>query len=126
MRNREIDYAALRTLYQQWLELVPCMLGDYYPLTPYRIEDDQWMAWQFDLPEEGRGMVQVFRRAGSPYESARFALRGLDEAATYAVKDADTGQTTEYTGKDLMDKGLLASCPAQPQALLLSYQRAAK
>ncbi len=126
MRNREIDYAALRTLYQQWLELVPCMLGDYYPLTPYRIEADQWMAWQFDLPEEGRGMVQVFRRSGSPYESARFTLRGLDEAATYAVKDADTGQTTEYTGKDLMEKGVLASCPTQPQALLLSYQRAAK
>ncbi|MBX7257037.1 MAG: alpha-galactosidase [Candidatus Hydrogenedentes bacterium] len=126
MRNREIDYATLRTLYKQWLNVAPCLLGDYYPLTSYSTEDDQWMAWQFDLPEEGRGMVQVFRRAGSAYESARFPLRGLDEAATYSIVDADTGQSVEYTGKELMEKGVLAACASKPQALLLTYQRNAK
>lgn len=126
MRNRDIDYATLRTLYKQWLEAAPCLMGDFYPLTPYRIEDDQWMAWQFDLPEEGRGIIQVFRRANSAYESARFRLRGLDETATYLIVDADSGQSAEYTGKDLMDKGILAACPSKPQALLLTYRRAAR
>ncbi len=35
MRNRELDYEALRRLYGQWLEIGPYFLGDYYPLTPY-------------------------------------------------------------------------------------------
>jgi len=32
------------------------------------------MAWQFDRPEAGEGMVQVFRRADSPFDSAHLKL----------------------------------------------------
>ena len=52
--------------------------GDYYPLTSYSLDNSVWMAWQFDRPDLGEGMVQVFRRAEGFYESAHFPLRGLD------------------------------------------------
>ena len=38
------------------------MLGDYYPLTSYSLQPDHWIAWQFNRPETGDGVVQAFRR----------------------------------------------------------------
>ena len=52
--------------------------GDFWPLTPYSLENNVWMAWQFDRPEAGEGVVQAFRRAENGDESATFRLRGLD------------------------------------------------
>ena len=52
--------------------------GDFYPLTPYRTENDVWMAWQFDRPESGEGMVQVFRRPQSPVTAMDLKVHGLD------------------------------------------------
>jgi len=82
VRLRDLDYAAIRRLLSQWRQVAPDYYGDFYPLTPWTRDDTAWMAWQFDRPEAGRGMVQVFRRHNSFYESARFSLRGLDAGAT--------------------------------------------
>ena len=51
LRVREIDYATLRS------EMAANYPGDCYPLTSYSLEDSVWMAWQFNRPELGRGMV---------------------------------------------------------------------
>lgn len=50
------------------------------------------MAWQFDRPELGEGMVQAFRRTESPYESARFLLRSLEPDGQYTLTDPDLRQ----------------------------------
>jgi len=81
------------------------------------------MAWQFDRPDLGEGMVQAFRRAESCYETARFKLRGLDPAARYTVRHLDSEETTETTGQELMEKGLQVTLPNQPQASVITYQR---
>ena len=65
-----------------------------------------WMAWQFDVPEKGGGVVQAFHRAESVYETARFRLRGLDPAAEYALTNLDTGESQTVAGRELLDKGL--------------------
>ena len=62
MRDTQRDFGPVRRLLAQWREIAPCYFGDYFPLTPYNPGRDVWMAWQFDLPEKGQGMVQVFRR----------------------------------------------------------------
>ena len=99
------------------------LLGDYYPLTSYSLQLDQWIAWQFDQPEKGEGVVQAFRRPESPYESARFKLRGLEAATTYEVENFDGG-TENYTGKELMERGLPLKTKAAPVALIFTYKRA--
>ena len=91
MRLKDLDYAALRRLIGQWRQIAPNYYGDFYPLTPWTRDNTVWMAWQFDRPETGEGMVQAFRRHESDYESARLRLRGLDADATYVVTDLDTG-----------------------------------
>ncbi|MBM3495772.1 MAG: alpha-galactosidase, partial [Armatimonadetes bacterium] len=123
VRRTDLDYAALRKLIAEWRECAPLMLADFYALTPYRQEQDQWMAWQYDRPEDGRGMVQAFRRADSVYEAARLRLQGLDPAGRYRVKATDAGRARVMTGAALMDDGLVVQISERPGAVVLLYER---
>ena len=124
MRNEKQDFAALRKLVEQWRRVGGYYFGDYYPLIPYNAGNDVWMAWQFDRPDLGGGMVQAFRRSESIYEAARLRLRGLDPKASYAVSDLDKPkEKREFTGGELMQRGLPVAIPEQPGAKLLVYRR---
>ena len=119
-----LDWTRYHRLVAEWRESADLMLGDYYPLTPYSLDESVWMAWQFDRPEQGDGMVQAFRHSQSIYESARMKLRGLDTNATYAVTDIDTGVTQRIEGRELMDKGLLIVASSAPRAVVIMYRKA--
>lgn len=124
MRRDDLPFDELRREMELWRRIAPCFLGDYYPLTAYTLAPDAWIGWQFDLPEQGRGVIQMFRRAESPYELARFRLRGLDREANYRVEDADDpAATRELTGAALMDDGLPMHLRERPQAAVWSYTR---
>ena len=46
--------------YAECKQIAPIMtFGDYYPLTGYDLGHKVWMAWQFDRPENGDGVVQA-------------------------------------------------------------------
>jgi alpha-galactosidase len=107
----------------EWKQVIPAFLGDYYPLTPYSLTGDVWMAWQFDRPEQGEGVVEAFRRADSVYETARFRLSGLDPDARYTLTDLDTQKTAETTGGELMSKGLAVTIGDQPGSAIVTYKR---
>ena len=93
--NKDLDYELLRKLTDEWRAVAPYYLGDYYPLTPYSLDKNVWMAWQFDRPEAGEGMVQAFRRDECGDAAKTFRLQGLDPAATYEVTDLDVGNSHE-------------------------------
>jgi alpha-galactosidase len=123
-RNQNIDHALLRNTVADFRKVERCLLGDFYPLTPYSAAEDVWMAWQFNSPESGEGVVQAFRRHNSVYESARLKLRGLDLNARYAVLNLDMpAARQEFTGSELAEKGLLVEIPAQPTAAVITYRR---
>jgi alpha-galactosidase len=122
VRQRDLDYRLQRRLLAEWrAQVADNYFGDYYPLTSYSYEDDVWMAWQFDRPEAGKGVVQAFRRAQSPFESARFRLHGLDPAGRYVVTDLDTGQPQHFAGRELMDAGLQVTLRQRPAAAVITY-----
>ena len=124
VRDRKLDYDFLRKTVSDWRHYSPNYLGDFYPLTPYTTSNDAWLAWQFDGPEAGQGMVQVFRRANSIYESARVKLRGLDAKARYVVTDLDKPDgTREFTGAELAERGVLVTAPVQPSAMVITYRK---
>jgi alpha-galactosidase len=123
VRVRELDYAALRRLLAEWRSVAPCYYGDYYPLTSYSLENTSWVAWQFDCPEKGQGMVQAFRRGESPYESIRSKLQGLDENAVYTVTILGTAATMELSGRELSDKGLSIAIQEQPGVAVVVYKK---
>ena len=123
IRVKEIDYNALRKLVGQWRKITPYYYGDYYPLMPYSQDGTVWMAWQFDRPDLGEGVVQVFRRAESFYEAARLKLRGLDPDARYAVGNLDESGAVEMTGRQLMETGLPVAIKDRPGVVVLVYKR---
>ncbi len=124
VRKPEVDLSLVRHLSEQWRSVADCLLGDYYPLTSYQLNEELWLAWQFDLPESDRGMVQGFRRANSIYESVRLKLRGLDVAARYSVMDIDDPKTQQIiSGRELMEKGLLVTASEQPAAPIYTYRK---
>jgi hypothetical protein len=69
-------------------------------------------------------MVQVFRHADSPFESARLPLRGLDPRARYIVTNPDSGVKSAFMGGELMSKGVPVSIATKPGAALLIYRKA--
>jgi alpha-galactosidase len=114
----------IRRVLGQWRHYAECYLGDYYPLTPYNLDPTLWIAWQFDLPEKGEGIVQVFRRHQSVYETARFKLNGLDEDARYLIADLDDDTSVlELTGRELMSHGVPVSVLEQPGDRVLTYRK---
>jgi alpha-galactosidase len=122
-RRPDQDYDLLRKLVRQWRQVAPCYLGDYYPLTPYSTANDVWMAWQFDRPDLGEGFVQAFRRADGGQPSVRLKLRGLDPAARYTLTDFDAGPGGQFSGRELLDEGLLVEAVERPQAVVITYRR---
>jgi alpha-galactosidase len=123
VRQPGVDWDLYRRMVADYRAVADCFAGDYYPLTSYSLDEGSWMGWQFDLPAEGRGMVQAFRHARSPYLTCQFALRGLDPGATYEIRDLDGGPVQQLTGAQLMDPGLPVSIEQRAAAVIYTYQR---
>jgi len=124
VRRKGLDYPLLRRLVGEWRRVVPYCFGDFYPLTPYRLEADVWLAWQFHLSEREEGVVQVFRQPESARASHRFALRALRPEVRYVLTDLDTSTETQVAGRDLIEPGLEVTIPTRPGAALFLYRRA--
>ena len=123
MRVAGANFDNHRRLLNQWRQYSPYFLDDYYPLTPYSTGTDVWMAWQFNRPKTGEGVVQAFRRPDSIYESARLKLKGLDANAKYSVKNLDEDNALEMTGAELMEKGMPISMLQAPAAAVVMYKK---
>jgi alpha-galactosidase len=122
-KRRDIDGPVLLRYLKQWRDVSEFYYGDFFPLTPYTTDASAWVAWQFGRPDGTAGMVQAFRRPDSPFEAARFRLRGLEPEATYSVTDLDEGAARNVTGRELMDKGLPVTVRNRPGAALVTYRK---
>jgi alpha-galactosidase len=122
-RRKDLDWDGLRDLVAQWRAVVPNFFGDFYPLLPYSLSNHTWMAWQFDRPEAGEGIVQVFRREQSSFRSADLRLRGLDPQADYTVTDLTSRKSDRVTGSKLLENGLTIEITDRPGSVLLQYKR---
>jgi alpha-galactosidase len=107
VRDRKVDLALLRRTVAEFRQAEKYLLGDFYPLATWSLAKDVWLAWQYDLPEAGEGLIQAFRREDSPYEMARFKLRGLEAETRYTVTDLDKlDAPLQLRGRELMERGL--------------------
>jgi alpha-galactosidase len=122
VREKGLDYDKIRQLTAQWREVMPYYYGDYYPLMTTTRDNGVWIAWQFDRPEQSDGIVQVFRRADSAYESVRLKLRGLDPKAKYQITRLDRSEKLEMNGEELMQKGLPVAIDERPGVAIIKYQ----
>jgi alpha-galactosidase len=122
-RKEDLDYPLLRRMLAEFEKVKPHLLGDYYPLTPYSLQKNVWIAWQYDRPELGEGMVQAFRRGQCQESVKTFRLCGLDSAAAYTVVNLDAQSPVKVSGKDLVEKGLTVEIKDRPGAAVITYKR---
>lgn len=116
------DWGLLKSMMAEWRQINGCFYGDFYPLTPYSLDDDVWMAWQYDVPESGKGVVQVFRRGGCIYEKARLPLHGLDPNAVYRVQRFESNESPRVSGRELTERGLPVELTGRPDSAIYTYQ----
>ena len=111
-------------LVEDWRRIADNYYGDYYPLTPYSLAEDAWMAWQFNRPEVGAGMVQAFARPETFITEARFRLRDLEPEGRYRITDIDAMEAASIaTGREMMESGLPIRIARPPAAKILIYER---
>lgn len=118
-----IDF--LQKYMSEYLRVRPYFSCDFYPLTEFSDKSDAWCANQFDRPESGDGIIQAFRRENSPYDRARFILRGLDSDAIYDFEDIDGG-TFSQSGSSLCTEGAEIIIPEKRKAKIWFYRKADK
>ena len=115
--------AWLKTRLDEYLKVRPFMSEDFYPLTEVSDRTDVWCAAQFDRPEQGDGIVQIFRRENSPYETASFRLSGIDPSADYIFTDADDQTQTTVRGAELTEKGFCVALKEKRSAKIYFYKK---
>jgi alpha-galactosidase len=96
--------------------------GDFYPLTPWTLAPDHWMAWQLHRPDLDQGLILAFRHQESPYSALQVHLRGLTAAHTYQVCFID--EEHRLVAKTMSGRQLAAlelNIPARHQSLLVRY-----
>jgi alpha-galactosidase len=124
MPDGQFDDQTARRLLNEYVSVRKYFLGDYYPLTEYNLDEKRWLAWQFDRPDLGEGMVQAFRRGKSPDDTATFQLQGLEPEALYQLTNPDVVGTAEMSGRELQKNGHSIAVKNRPAAVIIRYKKA--
>jgi alpha-galactosidase len=116
------DWAVLDSMNRDFLHIQDDLLyGDFYPLTEFSLEDDAWMALQFNRPAVGTGTILVFRRPRARPASMRFRPQGLVVSGSYRVENLDREGALIAKGQSLSESGLEVHLPFAPTAAILQY-----
>jgi alpha-galactosidase len=123
VRRDDYDYALARKMIDIWRRASHLLLyGDYYPLTPFHRTAQKWVAWQFDCPERGCGLIQGIRLPESPQETATFHPKGICPDSTYSMENPETAEAKEILGADLIRDGFTLALSKRNGAIWF-YQR---
>ncbi len=117
------NLALVQRAYREFKQVFASLYGDYYPLTPYSLDEGAWIAWQFDDPTQGKGAIQAFRRNKNGAATQVVCLRGLDPKAKYEVESLDGLPAQTLSGKELMEKGLTAEIKDKPGSAIYLYRK---
>ncbi|HEY3288977.1 MAG TPA: alpha-galactosidase [Anaerolineae bacterium] len=106
IRRDDYDFGEARKMIAIWRKAADLLLhGDYYPHTPFQKRADQWVVWQFDNPEAGRGFIQGIRLQSSTDETCTVHLCAMLPDSTYLFTNDETAEHREVQGEALMKDG---------------------
>ncbi len=118
IRRDDYDYALANRMIDLWRRASDVILyGDYYPLTRFHRSAREWVAWQFDRPETGCGLVQGVRFPESPDETFTIHPKEICPEATYAFENPETGDARDITGDALNRDGFTFALPRRSAAI---------
>ena len=117
----DYPFAKCKEFLEQYLSIRDYFYGDYYPLTEYSVNEDAWMVYQLDRPEQGDGLIVALKRSKSPFDHGVFRLWGLKADAKYKLIDVDSGKSKEHSSTDLMNRGLDIELKSAPSSGIIKY-----
>jgi alpha-galactosidase len=82
----------LKQMCEEYRRAQPFFTGDVYPLAALDASERTWLATEWYRPDLKAGLIQVFKRADSPFTTASFKLHGIDEGKDIRIVDADGGE----------------------------------
>jgi hypothetical protein len=115
----------------KWQSVRDLFVGDYYPLISYNAESDTnyfrrndiWMAWQYDRPDLGRGLAQVFRRAENKQTTQSIRFQGLKATGNYKIFEQDSpAKVSILSGQVLMNNGFSVTLDTSNKAAVIVYE----
>jgi len=124
IRKDDNDLVVARTMVSLWRRAVSFLLnGDYYALTPFSKSPERWVAWQFDMPVKGEGLLQGIRLAACPDETLTIHPQRLAAEADYVLDNPETGENRELSGSDLLRNGFTFMLPPRSGAIWFYRQK---
>lgn len=100
-----------------WYRMNALFTADYYPLTPWNREDNEWIGWEFFDAEKGEGFVQAFRRENAPDEVLTVRLLGLEPQKRYRIETWGA-DIQIMDGSRLLEEGLQIRTPPRSSCIL--------
>ncbi len=105
-RRADYDFALAVEMIALWRRAACLVLnGDYYEHSPYHKSTHEWVAWQFDAPEAGNGLLQAIRMPAAEAATLTLHPAGIDGAAVYQFDNPETGESREVAGAELVATG---------------------
>ena len=112
-------------MYNELLYNREYMLHDFYILTQGYggSTDGKNAGYEYHIPEQGRGYLVCFRPTMSAEQFTTFYFKGLEAEATYLLRNADTDETLELTGEELMTYGLEVEFPRAQVSHMIYFDK---
>ncbi|MBE6632462.1 MAG: alpha-galactosidase [Ruminococcaceae bacterium] len=102
--DSEDMYALSRLMQPIWRRCAELMLScDYYPLTECRKSRDDFYAMAFYSPENGNGFLNVVSNNNNSERIFDAKLDMLEADSVYRLTEAESGETKEYSGTELIN-----------------------
>ena len=113
---------SLNTFLQKFLEVRPLFACDYYPLTDWSDDPNQWIAFQYHDPVHHEGIVQAFCAAGEK-NPPRLTLRGIEQDRQYQVHNWDEpNHELILSGRELNQQRLELKSAEAAHAITFHYK----
>ena len=119
----ESQGAEIKKYMEEYLSLRDYFYSDYYPLTEFNANRDTWCASQYNRPEDGDGIVIVYRRENSPFKTSEFILKGLELGSKYRFDDIDGGESIILDADKLLSDGFEVTIPQKRKAKIYVYHK---
>lgn len=117
---------SLRLHFERFLPVRHLFQCDYYPLTDWSIDPEQFLAFQFHSPEFQEGIVQAFHGGSEAAKSITVKLKGLSREDRFRVGDWDAPDNERVlSGKELMELGIEIAGSTGDRAVVYHYRKIA-
>jgi alpha-galactosidase len=116
--------SAIRDSLNEFREVRPYFVGDFYPLMDINLDQTTWSAWQLTKPDHDSGVLVCLRRPKSIYSAVQLDLHHIDPAAQYEVEvrtTLDKAPVKIVSGQELAHFNV--TIPDMPGSAVVFYHK---